>query len=619
MMTRVRQFIPALLIALVAACAGSGSTSSASSAPDAVSGTITGFGSVIVDQVEYDNSVATVVRDDDPSAPALATLAALKLGQQVNLSLANGKIGRAFIEATVIGTIDAGSINPNDSGSSNTVADSFTVLGQTVVFVPSGTGATIFAGVADSTKLQDGQIVEVHGTLGTGGTVNATRIEVLPAGGTTALRVSGVVANATDHTFTLGNLTVDYSSATLVPSTATISNGEKVFVFSNQLPTGTAPNLTLVAKSIRVANAAFASRPLRIGGLVTAVTPVTGQAIPNFTVEGFDVDASKATLEGSASAADLTVNALVRVEGTLSNGVLAATRIAITPVTSGREVLLFGQVSSYTSPSSFVVRGTTVDASQATFKNGSATQLANGAFVLVRGHLSPAAVVADQVIFENPPTNERFHLDGAVSSYVSSASPQTFSLLGIDMQLDPAVTFIGGTSADFKDGAFVEVTGTFTGTAFDVTSVQFLGVPVPSVYLTGILSGLVTTSSTPTSFVLNNATVTVTASTVIVNGPLADGQVVEVTGKLDTSSGDVIAGRVEVLTRDTAQLFGPITAFTSVSDFTVDNQTVDASSATFLPASMSASDLAVGKVVSIDGSLSGGVVKASRVIFLFQH
>jgi len=613
-MNRVRTCTPALI--LLAACAGSGASNTT---PDAVSGTITGFGSVIVDQVEYDDSAATVLRDDDPAAPTPCTLASLALGQQVDLSLQNGKIGKAFIEASVIGPIDAGSINPNDNGTENKVANSFTVLGETVVFTPSGEGATLFVGITDSTKLEDGQIVEVHGTPGAGGVVNATRVVVLPATGATALRVSGIVANATGTTFTLGTLTVDYSSARLVPSGATIADGEKVYVFSNELPQGTAPDLTLVAKSIRVANAGFATRPVRIGGLVTAVSPASGQAIPNFTVDGFQVDASKATLEGGATAADLTVNALVRVDGTFSNGVLSASTIAITPASSGREVVLFGQVSNFTSLSSFVVRGTTVDGSQATFRNGTASQLANGAFVLVRGHLSPADVVADQITFANPPTHEPFRLDGAVSDYVSTASPPTFSLLGIDMQLDPNVTFVGGTSADFKDGALVEVTGTFTGTVFDVTSVLFLGIPIPEVNLTGVLSGLVTTGGTPTGFVLNNATVTVTSSTSIANGPLANGQVVEVSGQLDTSSGDVIAQRVEVLSRDTVQLFGPITAFTSVSNFTVDDEMVDASSAAFVPASTSASDLAVGKIVRVDGSLSSGVVKASTVIFLFQR
>jgi hypothetical protein len=55
------------------------------------------------------------------------------------------------------------------------------------------------------------------------------------------------------------------------------------------------------------------------------------------------------------------------------------------------------------SQSSFVVAGTTVDASSAGLVNGTAAQLANGAFVLIRGHLSPGGVVADTVTFETPP------------------------------------------------------------------------------------------------------------------------------------------------------------------------------------------------------------------------
>jgi hypothetical protein len=620
MMTRFR-WSTLLVLALAAACSGGTPSSSLvdSASQSSVSGTVSGLTSpsLVVDGATYDATAASVVKDTDPANPTPATFDDLELGQQVILSLGGGKIHEAFIEATVVGTIDKGSINPNDTGTTNTVASSFTVLGQTVVFTPSGSGATVFDGITGSSELADGQIVEVYGTLGAGGTVLATRIDVLPSTGTTVVRVEGIVAStdATAHTFLLGNLTVDYSSATLVPSTASISNGEKVFVYSDEQPTGTAPNLTLAAKSIRVENATVATQPVRVDGLVTSVTPVTDQTIPNFTVDGFSVDDSKATLTGGATASELTVNALVRVDGTLSNNTIVASSIAIVPVSSGRAVLLFGQVSSFTSLSSFVVAGTTVDASQATFVNGKASDLVNGAFVLVQGTLSASAVVADRITFETPPQNVTFRLVGTVSNYDASAMPPTFTLLDIAMELDPSVVFPNGTASQFVNGVVVEVTGKFTGNVFDVTSVVFEGEPLPVESLTGTIAGL---TASPITFVLNNATVTVTASTEIRNGPLADGQVVEVTAELNTTTGALVAESIVVLSRDSVQLFGPITSFTSASNFTVDNETVDASSATFLPPSTSASDLAVGKVVRIDGSLSNGVVQADTVVFLFQ-
>ena len=136
----------------------------------AVSGSITGFGSVFVDGAEYDDTAATVSDDTDPANPVASTLDALAIGQSVDLSLDSaGRFRHLGIGATLAGPIDAGSIDPNDAGSSNMVANSFTILGQTVTFVPSGAGATLFVGVTDSTQLMDGQQVLVHGPLDASG------------------------------------------------------------------------------------------------------------------------------------------------------------------------------------------------------------------------------------------------------------------------------------------------------------------------------------------------------------------------------------------------------------------------------------------------------------------
>jgi hypothetical protein len=615
---------------LLAACSNTPTPSAPSSAtPTAVSGTITGFGSVIVDGVAYEDTAATVSDDTDPAKPVAAALTDLSLGEHVDCTLdGQGRLAHVSISSALVGPIDAGSLNPNDAGSNNSVADSFTVLGQVVTFTPSGTGATVFQGVADATGLTDGQVVVVHGTTAADGSISATRVDVLPAGAQAVYRVSGAVKNTSisASTFQLNALTISYSAASIVPASATIQDGERVVVFATQAPTGTAPTLTLVAKAIRVRNAAPTGEVVRVGGPVTAVTPVAGQAIPNFTVNGQQVDASKAALAGSATAADLVVGAQVRVVGTLSSGVLLAQNVAILPAATAHEVHLVGQVSSYVSVSSFQVRGTPVDATSATFLNGTAAQLADGVFVEVEGHLSSASVVADKVTLLQPPQGVAVTLAGTVSGYDPTvAAPQPFTLHGFKMQLDATATFAGGTAADFKNGVFVQVTGTFTGLVLDVTAVTFPATDQTSLlFLRGVVSGLASTGGTATSFTLNKVTVTVTSTTTVVNGPLADGQPVVVVAVPGATADTVTAQRIVVMpshgmaggTASPGYLFGPISAFTSVASFTVDHQTVDASKATFLPAGASAADLAVGKVVAVQGTVTNGVVVATQVAFL---
>ena len=79
----------ATLAATLASCGGSSSSTGAGSTRSvgAVSGSITGFGSVFVDGAEYDDTAATVSDDTDPANPVASTLDALAIGQSVDLSL----------------------------------------------------------------------------------------------------------------------------------------------------------------------------------------------------------------------------------------------------------------------------------------------------------------------------------------------------------------------------------------------------------------------------------------------------------------------------------------------------------------------------------------------------
>jgi hypothetical protein len=267
------------------------------------------------------------------------------------------------------------------------------------------------------------------------------------------------------------------------------------------------------------------------------------------------------------------------------------------------------------SAASFNVRGTPVDAASATFKNGTMADLQNGAFVIVKGHVNGDLVQADTVTFVNPPQNVTLHLFGAVSQYSSTAG--TFQLLGIQMTLSSSTTFDNGTLADFGNGDLVEVTGMFSGTTFNVSNVHFLAPTPLSIFVSGTISNV-----TATGFTINGTNIAITSQTTIVGGPLADGQFVAVQAQCATSSSStpgcsLVATNIQVRApMATARLIGPITDFVSQANFKVQDQAIDASGATFKNGS--ASDLANGKTVLIDGNLSGGTVVATSVVFLQQ-
>lgn len=592
-------------IALLAACGGSSETPSVSVAPPAaadttvVSGTLTGFGTVAVDGVRYGEADAVAALDIDPRAETPATMADLRIGQQVEASLdKDSNVVKVVARAAVIGPVQ----------SIDAATNSFKAVGQTVKVVVSGEGMTVFDGVTGLAGMKVDDWVEVHGTLDADKNVVATRVEVKPAAGTVAVRAGGIVKelNAAAKTFKLGDLTINFTNAMIKPEGATIENDVLVFVYSDQLPTAN----TLVAKAVRVAKKpTLEGRRFVVGGLVTDAA-ADGKT---FKVNGIKVDAAAAELKGGQSPtfADIKNMALVRVEGTLSTAAnvvtLTAGRVWIIPASEQRRIMLTGQVTDFVSAASFKVRGVPVNADTANFKDGVKADLKEGTFVDIKGRIDGQVIKADEVRIETPPRNKGFKLFGVVSDYVAAA--RTFKLLGIPMKLADTAVFKGGALADFSNGDVVEVKGSFDGTLFLVSEVEFKpGSFNPTVYAEGTLSMV-----SATAFQLNGATFKIDAQTDVRDGPLANGQHVEVAAQW--VAGELIARKVEVEQPSaSAKLTGPISDFVSKADFKVAGQSVDASTAQFFGGAEA--DLTNGKLVRVRGTLAAGKVKASSVTFM---
>ena len=135
-------------------------------------GTITGFGSVIVNGVRYDTSSASF--DIDGSAGAQSDLS---VGDVVTIRGTVNDDGTSPTAASV--TFDDAVEGPVEA--INTTAGTITVLGQRVLIgADTSFDDSIVPASIDGLAVTD--IVEVSGLFRADGSIGATRIELKPAG-----------------------------------------------------------------------------------------------------------------------------------------------------------------------------------------------------------------------------------------------------------------------------------------------------------------------------------------------------------------------------------------------------------------------------------------------------
>lgn len=591
--------ITVVVMSVLAACGGGGGEpvaaaalvdATALSASVDVSGTITGFGSVIIDGVKYDDTQTSVSTDTNPAAPTAGTLTDLKLGMRVEAKLKNGVMTDLVMRASLVGPVAA----------LDATASSFTLYGQTVKVSVTGATPTAFEGVQDFAGLVAGDWVEVHGTVDANKTIAATRIERKPQGDAAkGLRLGGVISalDTTAKTFKFNDQIIDYSVATFKPAAAVPVNGAMAAVYSDQLPTAG----VLKAKSIALSKPEE-GKELRVGGRISAFT-----SLSDFTVSGVKVNASAATLEGGV-AADVMAGASVGVEGVVTGEVLKATKLRIMKTPADVKASLAGQVTDWLSATSFKVRGTTVDASTATFTGGTSADLGNGARLLVSGTVQGDVLKATSIAFKAAPAAKPTTLKGEIRDY--NATTGTFRFLGATIKLSSSVEFVGGTSANLVNGKRVEVTGTPDAEGVVLASrVEFLPelTTAPEVVVGGRISNLVT-SNTDVNFKLPGLGVSVSSTTVFVGGTAADlsnGVLVQVKGRYNPATKTVAAARLEIVKLEAGlpRVAGAVSEFTSLSNFRIGGQRIDASQA--ILSDGVAADLKVGALVEVVGTVTG--------------
>ena len=338
-------------VAEMAACGGGGTGVAGLSSGGTgsfTSGTISGFGSIIVNGIRYNNDTASLLPNDD----SVSSVQSLQLGMVVNIE---GSAVTPAATATGLPTATAYRITYGSEWVgpvSKKGPTSFEILGHTVDVL----WTTFFGGAVQQyallSDLPGTHYVEVYGYVDqVNGRIQASRIEV-SATQPTSYKLSGALTqiNATSKTANLGLTAITWTDSAVLPSL--VSNGDFVRVVLNPVDSGN----VWTASSIKLLNSPLTrlstdhDYEAEIHGSITAY-----QSSANFVVNGIPVNASAAQITGT-----LAVGVQVEVEGSIRSGQLVATKVTIKTASEveTQEFEFYGVISNVTAQT-FVVRGET--------------------------------------------------------------------------------------------------------------------------------------------------------------------------------------------------------------------------------------------------------------------
>jgi hypothetical protein len=296
-----------------------------------VSGPITGFGSVLVNDLRLDTSTAQILIDGD-----FATEADLAIGQVIRaVAIADDRGVRAVSiehEENIAGPIDR----------LDAVAGTLTVLGQTVIIDADTRFESSLTGDAD---LMPSDGVVVSGLTLPSGDLHATFVRRATPGDAFQITASITSVDVPSLTFTVGSLAIDYSQAILlqlltgVPELGlivevkgtTIDNGvlvaNEVRVRSSLPGLFTAAATSLTAFEQPLVSASSSSNQVDANFIGYITSQGTGGRI---SLADIDVLIGDGTTIVGGAVDDLSVGTKVQVEGGVSGvGQIQATRIKV--------------------------------------------------------------------------------------------------------------------------------------------------------------------------------------------------------------------------------------------------------------------------------------------------
>jgi hypothetical protein len=307
-------------------------------------GAISGFGSVIINGIRFDDSLASVQVDGRAAAST-----------ELRLGMVAGVQGTRSTTDTTLGTANVIEVWSIAQGLvTNVNGRHFETSGMTI----QTDSNTSLEGFDAASPLLAGQTVTVWGLQADadGALWTATRVAVVNASDN---RVStGLVRRVGDH-YTVNGWTLSGAA------TEALRAGQVVRVQGMQ-GSGSTMEVSGVRQQDSGVDAAAGSL-LEIEGVVTQV--LTGN---RFMVGNITVECSSPALLAIASG--LALGDRIEVYGSWTATVLVASQIKFEGSQS-QEIEIEARIEQFVSLSNFVLRGQRCDASSAVFKNGKATDL----------------------------------------------------------------------------------------------------------------------------------------------------------------------------------------------------------------------------------------------------
>jgi hypothetical protein len=441
----------AIALSIVACAPEGGSVAGIGGSGYVSSGSVSGFGSVFVNGVEFETDSSTFDVDG-----VSGTQSDLAIGMVVRV---NGSINDDGITGTASSISFDDELQGPVTGAITYDADrltgTFTVLGIKVIIDSSSTTFDIDNDLPANTVFEFdttlpgnvfavGNNVEISGFFDTNSDLRATRMELKelifdPASST--VEIEGVITDYENNSnFKIGTITVDASTATL-----------------DDLPNGLANNLLVEAKGTLDAgyttltaskvegedNSAEDTDEFEIEGIITNYDSIN----QTFQIDGITVDASNASKEPATLVLDNDLR--VEVEGAIVNSVLIAKEIeseggdikvhanvtAVDPASNTFEVSpVTGQSITVT-----VTTGTQFEDDVNEFKLFTLNNLNVTDFVKVRGFDNGnGGITAVEVDIKQ---QSHVKLQGFATAATGTASSGSITVLGVTFNFDGMTEF----------------------------------------------------------------------------------------------------------------------------------------------------------------------------------
>jgi len=368
-----------VMAAAAATGCGGGSGVSTASSPGTggtgiyAQGSISGFGSVIVNGIKFDDTAAIVQLDGLPSN---------------SLGLRLGMVASVQGERSVVTTL--GTANNIDVWSiaqglvTQPLAGEFKVAGMTV----QTDSATVLEGISPAAPLSMGMRVIVWGLqAGTDGSHwRATRVAVVPATDTTVVS-TGLINVVSAQRYLNGLLLTGSTAGNLTAGALVRVQGTLSFAGDS-----------LEVASFKVQGFGVGAQPqgeAEIEGLMTTLPSATGR----FMLGSIEVDASSASF--NRPSAQITVGARIEVNGTWQGLVLKATNVEFEDALTLLEVEMEAPIEQYTSLANFMVRGQRCDATGATISHGTSSDLRVGVKIKLKGTMAGDVLRVTELELDN--------------------------------------------------------------------------------------------------------------------------------------------------------------------------------------------------------------------------